>query len=32
VFWLAQYRKGAVNEDIVTGFIASDEFFKQATK
>ena len=30
-FWLNQYHQGAVNEDIVTGFISSDEFFKQAT-
>jgi hypothetical protein len=30
-FWLSQYRLGAVNEDIVTGFVASDEFFAQAT-
>jgi hypothetical protein len=30
-FWLAQYRSGAVNEDIVTGFIGSNEFFAQAT-
>lgn len=30
-YWLTQYQKGAVNEDIVTGFIGSDEFFRQAT-
>ncbi len=31
-FWLSRYAQGAVNEDIVTGFIASDEYFKEATK
>jgi hypothetical protein len=31
-YWLSRYQDGAVNEDIVTGFIGSDEFFAQATK
>jgi hypothetical protein len=30
-FWLSRYARGATDEDIITGFIASDEFFKQAT-
>jgi RHS repeat-associated protein len=31
-FWLSKYHAGAVNEDIVTGFISSDEFFDGAIK
>jgi hypothetical protein len=30
-YWLIQYHNGAINEDIVTGFIASTEFFNGAT-
>ncbi len=31
-FWLTQYAQGATDEDIITGFISSDEFFNGATK
>ena len=30
-YWVGQYHLGHTNEDIVTGFIASDEYFSQAT-
>lgn len=30
-YWLTRYQFGATDEDIVTGFIGSDEFFRQAT-
>jgi hypothetical protein len=30
-YWIAQYHKGATNEDIVTGFLASAEYYAGAT-
>ena len=30
-FWVGQYHQGKTNEDIVTGFLASDEYFKEHT-
>ncbi len=31
-FWQNRYHEEAVNEDIVTGFIGSDEFYNGATR
>jgi hypothetical protein len=30
-FWVGLYGRGLTNEDIVTGFIGSDEYFANAT-
>lgn len=30
-FWVGQYHQGKTNEDIVTGFLASDEYFNKHT-
>ena len=30
-FWVGQFSMGGTNEDIVTGFVSSDEFFNKVT-
>ena len=30
-FWVGQFGHGTTNEDIVTGFVGSDEYFRRVT-
>jgi hypothetical protein len=30
-FWVQQFKNGQTNEDLITGFVASDEYYKQHT-